>query len=68
MESKFYDTLIRIEVKQQQLLADVSEMKAKMSDLPCKTNSLKINTIQKIVYGAVLIVLVAFMKKLAYTP
>lgn len=55
------ETVIRIETRQEILITDVADIKNKMSELPCDVNCLKIKTLQKIVYGAVAVILLAFM-------
>ena len=67
MTDKLYDALIRLEITQQQILRELTDLKTKTNDLPCKTNTYKIGVLQKIVYGAVVVILLAFMNKLAAT-
>lgn len=67
MDDKIFTTVIRMETKQDAMLADLADIKTKVSKLPCEMNTYKIKTVQKVVYGAVAVILLAFMANLA-TP
>lgn len=67
VDDKIFTTVIRMETKQDAMLVDLADIKTKVSILPCEVNTLKINTVRKIVYGAITVVLLAFMANLA-TP
>ena len=56
-----------METKQDAMLVDLADIKTKVSQLPCEVNTLKINTVRKVVYGAISVILLAFMANLA-TP
>lgn len=61
MDNRDYEILQRIEITQ-------SDMQRKLSDLPCAVNCYKISILQKVVYGAVGIVLAAFMVSIISNP
>ncbi|MCK5025110.1 MAG: hypothetical protein KAS15_00865 [Nanoarchaeota archaeon] len=67
MDDKIFTTVIRMETKQDAMLVDLAAIKTKVSRLPCEVSTYKIKTLQKVVYGAVAVVLLAFMANLA-TP
>jgi len=67
VDEKIFTTVIRMETKQDAMLADLSDIKTKVSTLPCEVNTYKIKTLQKVVYGAVAVVLLAFIGNLV-TP
>ena len=55
------EVLTRIETKQEIMLEDLTIIKRRMENNPCKVNTFKINLMQKIVYGFIIIILMAFM-------
>lgn len=67
VDDKIFTTVIRMETKQDAMLVDLAAIKTKVSALPCEVNTLKINTVRKVVYGAISVILLAFMANLA-TP
>lgn len=67
MDDQIFTTVIRMETKQDAMLVDLADIKIKVSKLPCEVNTLKINTVRKVVYGAISVILLAFMANLA-TP
>jgi len=67
MSSQILEAIVRVETKQETLIADVACIKEKMSTLPCTINTYKIKLLQRIVYGAVVIVCLAFMANLTDT-
>ena len=56
-----HNALIRIETNQNLMKDDISFIKKKIDNFPCKVNSEKINKLEKVVYGAVALILLAFM-------
>jgi len=67
VDDKIFTTVIRMETKQDAMLIDLADIKSKVSTLPCEVSTYKIKTLQKVVYGAVAVILLAFMANLA-TP
>lgn len=55
------DTLLRIERKQ-------DDAQLLLGKLPCELNCFKISLLQKVVYGAITLILVAFMVTILNTP
>ena len=58
MDNEF---MIKIGVQQTTILEDVKAIKAKVDNLPCQVHETKIGFLQKVVYGAVGIILIAWM-------
>lgn len=56
-----YQTLVRIEATQKEMVKDIEEIKKQMVKLPCEINTYKVNLLQKIVFGCIIMVLMAFM-------
>lgn len=56
-----HDSLIRIEGKTDDLQEAVSTIRVSQASLPCKLHNQSISTLQRIVYGAVGVILLAFM-------
>lgn len=61
---KSFKLLGQMHQSQIQATADIGEIKEKVNCLPCEVHSLKIKMLQRIVYGAVGLVLIAFMVEL----
>lgn len=61
VDEKIFTTIAKMKIKQDTMAIDLADIKAKVSVMPCAVNTLKINTIRKVVYGAVGIILLAFM-------
>lgn len=60
MSDKIYDTLLAIQAQQIKMANDVSDMKDRLYELPCKVNTFKIGLLQKVVYGFVGLILLGF--------
>ena len=58
MDNEF---IIKIGVQQTTILEDIKDIKAKVDNLPCAVHDNKIGMLQKVVYGAVGIILIAWM-------
>lgn len=61
MDNELLSILLEIKSDQNTAKADIAEIKMKLSSLPCEVNKYKIGLLQKVVYGAVGIILVGYL-------
>lgn len=67
MDQDAYNILLQMQVQQKNIQDDVAEIKETVKKLPCKVNTYKIGLLQKIVFGAIAIILLAFMSTITST-
>ncbi|RLB92834.1 MAG: hypothetical protein DRH26_05350 [Deltaproteobacteria bacterium] len=59
-----YEAVIKMRADQKHIKSDVTEIKSVIKEIPCKVNTYKISLLQKVVYGGVALVLLAFAAEL----
>lgn len=62
--NEIFRILTRLETQVDKAVDEISTINVHLAKLPCQVHETKISTLQKIVYGAVGVVLLAFMASL----
>ena len=68
MSDRIYNSILQLHSKLDDQAKEISEIKVAQANLPCSTRETRLKIIERIVYGAVAIILIGFMVSVAGTP